>query len=208
MSSSLSGSRGPTGNKIPKGYKSGRLQQYTPEQMSLYQSLFPHVSPGSRLAQTASGSEEGFAPFEEGARRSFQEFTGQLGSRFSELAPGAMSSRKSSGFNLGATQGAQDFALSLAQQRQGLQRQALNDLMGLSNTLLSQNPYENFLVQKQQKPSRWGQLLGAAAPIAGAGLGALFGGPAGAAVGGQLGSSLSAGFNRQGGQSQWQPLYT
>lgn len=207
MSTSLMGSRGPSGNKIPKGYKTGMLQQFTPEQTSLFQSLFPYVSPGSKLGQLAGGSEEGFAPFEESAHRDFQEFTGQLGSRFAELAPGAMSAKRGSGFKLAAGQGAQDFALALATKRQDLQRQALMDLMGISHSLLGQRPYEQFLVQKQRRPNRLGQMLGIGLPVAGAVGGGLFGGPAGAALGGQLGSSLASGFGGgQQQQSQWQPL--
>jgi hypothetical protein len=157
MSISLfSGSRGSAGNKIPRGYSSGRLQQFTPEQQSLYQSLFPYVSPGSQLAQQAQGSDEGFAPFEDYAHRQFQEFSGQNASRFSGLGMGA---RKGSGFQNQQTQGAQDFASTLAMQRQGLQRQALLDLMGISGQILGQRPQEQFLVPKQQKTPFWKQLL-------------------------------------------------
>lgn len=189
------GSRGAAGNKIPKGYSAGRLQQFTPEQLSLYQSLFPYVSPGSQLAQQAAGSDQGFAPHEDYANRQFQEATGQLASRFSEYMPGSMSSRKGSGFHNQLTQGAQDFASLLAQQRQGLQRQALLDLMGISGQLLGQQPYQNFLTRKEPKqPGFWSKLFGATAPLAGAGIGALFGGLPGASIGSQLGSGVAAGF--------------
>lgn len=186
------GSRGAAGNKIPKGYSAGRLQQFTPEQLSLYQSLFPYVSPGSQLAQQAAGSDQGFAPHEDYARRQFQEATGELSSRFSGLGMGA---RKGSGFQNQLTQGAQDFASLLAQQRQGLQRQALLDLMGISGQLLGQQPYQNFLTRKEPKQSGfWSKLFGATAPLAGAGIGALFGGLPGASIGSQLGSGVAAGF--------------
>ena len=87
--------RGPAGNSIPKGYKAGQLQQFTPDQLNLFQQLFSHVSPGSQLSQLAGGSEEAFAPQEQLAQRGFQEFQGQLGSRFSAGGggPGAMSTR-------------------------------------------------------------------------------------------------------------------
>lgn len=191
--SSLSGSRGATGNKIPRGYTTGRLQQFGPEQMNLFKRLFSFVSPGSQLAQQAGGEEIGFSPFEEQARRGFQEFTGALGSRFSGMGIGA---RRGSAFRNLATQGAQDFAMQLAAKRQDLQRQALADLLGISQTLLGQRPTEQFLIKKEQKPSRLGQLLGAGLPILGAGLGA-FGGPAGMAIGGTLGSALASGFTGQ-----------
>lgn len=206
MSTSLLGSRGAAGNKIPKGYKTGGLQQFTPEQTSLYQSLFPYVSPGSKLAQQAQGDASGFAPFEEYAGKAFQERLGNLASRFTEFAPGAMSSKGSSGFKIAGGQAAQDFALQLAMQRQNLQRQALADLMGISDSLLSQRPYQQFLIPKQTRPSRLSQVLGIGLPIAGAVAGGAFGGPAGAMLGGQLGSLAGSGFTHGGGQ--WQPLQT
>ena len=46
-------------------------------------------------------------------------------------------------------------------QRQGLQRQALQDLMGLSGSILGQRPYEQFLTPKK-KPF-WQELLTAGA---------------------------------------------
>jgi len=190
MATSL-GSRGPAGNKIPKGYSAGRLQQYTPEAMSLYQSLFPYVSPGSKLAQQAAGSDEGFAPYEDYAQRQFQEATGQLASRFSGMGMGA---RRGSGFQNLATQGAQDFASQLAMQRQGLQRQALMDLMGISESLLGQRPYENFLIKKQPKQSMFQKILGAGLPVAGAAIGGAFGGIPGAQLGASVGSSVGQGF--------------
>jgi len=193
------GSRGAAGNKIPKGYSAGRLQQYTPEQQSLYQSLFPYVSPGSGLAQQAQGSDEGFAPHEDYAKRQFQEFSGDLASRFSGLGQGAMSARRGSGFQNQATQGAQDFASKLAMQRQGLQRQALMDLMGLSESILGQRPEEQFLVKKPTKqPGFASRLFGAAAPAAGAALGS-FGGLQGAKFGAELGAGLAQGFQ----PTQW-----
>lgn len=196
MSMSLSGSRGIAGSKIPRGYSAGRLQQMPNEGMDLLQSLYPYVSPGSELSRRAQGDESAFAPIEERANRDFQEFQGQMGSRFSEAAPGAMSSRGGSGFKNAANQASIDFASQLTQQRQGLQRQALGDLMGISNMLLGQHPYQNFLVQKKQKqPSFWSRLFGAAAPAVGAGIGGAFGGVQGAQMGASLGGAFSQGFN-------------
>jgi len=192
MSSSMGGSRGMQGSKIPRGYRQGQIQQYTPEQTQLFESLFGQVGPGSQLSKLASGSDEGFAPYEDYANRQFQEFSGQNASRFSGLGMGA---RKGSGFQNLQTQGAQDFASQLAMQRQGLQRQALADLMGMSGMLLGQRPQENFLVEKHRRQSGFGKALGIGLPLAGAAAGGFFGGPAGAALGGQLGGSLASGFN-------------
>ena len=187
-----SGSRGAAGEKIPRGYAAGRMQQFGPEAMEVYRNQLPYVSPGSQLAQQARGEDAGFAPHEDYAHRQFQEFSGQNASRFSGLGMGA---RKGSGFQNSQTQGAQDFASQLAMQRQGLQRQALMDLMGISGQILGQQPQENFLIKKQQKqPGFWNRLFGAAAPLAGAGIGAAFGGLPGASFGAQLGSGVSQGF--------------
>lgn len=199
--SALAGSRGAAGNKIPRGYSAGRLQQFTPEQQSLYQSLFPYVSPGSQLAQQSQGSDQGFSQYEDYANRQFQNFSGQNASRFSGGGggfglggEGAMSARRGSGFQNQQTQGAQDFASTLAMQRQSLQRQALMDLMGLSESILGQRPSEQFLIKKPQKQSFGSKLFGAAAPLAGGAIGGFFGGPAGASMGAQLGGSLASGF--------------
>jgi hypothetical protein len=111
-----------------------------------------------------------------------------------------MSARRGSGFQNLQTQGAQDFASQLSMQRQGLQRQALMDLMRLSSNILGQQPYQNFLTKKQPKEQGfWSKLFGATAPIAGAGIGGLFGGLPGAQYGSQLGSGLASGFQ----PTQW-----
>lgn len=197
---SQSGSRGAAGNQIPKGYAAGKLQQYDPQQQSLYESLFPQLSQGSQLSEMASGSDEGFAPHEDYANKQFQEFSGQLGSRFSGMG---MGSKNSGAFNRQATQGAQDFASQLAMQRQGLQRQALNDLHGLSSSLLGQHPTENFLTKKQPKSSGWDKAIGYGAPILGAGIGALAGSvipgagtAAGAVAGANIGNAIGKGFRK------------
>lgn len=174
MTSSMSGGMGATGSKIPKGYAAGKLQQFSPEQMGLFKQLFGYTSPEGQLAKQAGGDLSGFAPQEALAQRQFQEFQGQNASRFSGLG---MGSRRGSGFQNSQTQGAQDFALQLASQRQGLQRQALMDLMGISQSLLGQRPQEQFLVKKDLP--FWQQAaLGAAGGLGqglSGGLGGLFG---------------------------------
>jgi hypothetical protein len=194
MSMSLTGSRGAAGNKIPKGYAAGKIQQFGPEQMDLFRRLFSYTAPGSQLAGLAAGNEAAFAPQEEQATRDFQKFQGQTASRFSQLAPAAMSATRGSGFKNLQTQGAQDFALQLAAQRQGLQRQALMDLMGISQSLLSQRPEAQFLV-KQELPF-WKQLALGGVQGLGSGLSSLLGG-------GGLGGLFGRGSQQQ--QAQFQP---
>jgi hypothetical protein len=159
MSSSLTGSRGPTGgnlrsgagktgNVIPKGYNQGQLAQFTPEQSQLFQQLFAHVGQGSQLSRLAGGDQSQFEEMEAPAHRMFQEQLGGLASRFSQLAPGALSSQRSSGFKNVLGQASSNFSQDLASRRQGLQRQALQDLMGISESLLGQRPYEQLLAKK------------------------------------------------------------
>jgi hypothetical protein len=154
--SSMSGATGAgMGNKIPRGYKLNRLQNFTPEQMQLFQSLFGHVGPDSFLSKIAGGDEEAFNQIE---RPALQGFTGQMGNLASRFSGMGLGGRHSSGFQNTATAAGADFAQNLASQRHGLQRQALMDLMGISESLLGQRPYENFLSEK--KPSFLESIMG------------------------------------------------
>ena len=127
------------------GYRTGQMQQFTPEQMQLFQSLFSHVSPNSYLSKLAQGDEATFGQIEKPALQQFGALQGNLASRFSGAG-----ARHSSGFQNTMNQASSDFAGQLQSQRQGLQRQALMDLLGISESLLGQRPYENFLMPKKQ----------------------------------------------------------
>lgn len=188
--SSMSGSMGMgQGNKIPKGYQQGQMQQFTPEQLGLFQQLFSHVGPESYLSKLSGGDQNTFNQIEAPAMQQFNALQGNLASRFSGVGMGA---RRSSGFKNTMNQSAQDFASQLQSQRQSLQQQALQDLMGMSNSLLGQRPYEQFLTEKPQKQSSgWGGLGGAA--LGGVG-GFLLGGPAGALTGAKLGYNVGSAF--------------
>lgn len=151
------------GNKIPSGYKAGRMQQFTPQQLQLHNQMFSQVDPDSYLSRLAGGDENMFDEMEAPAMRQFQQLQGQTASRFSGFQPGAMSARRGSGFQNAINQQTSDFAQDLASKRQSLQQNAIKDLMGFSNTLLGQQPYENFLVQKPQNQtaSMMGRAFGA-----------------------------------------------
>lgn len=161
MSSSLTGAGGyygpagstagqkMAGNIIPKGYRQGQIQQFTPEQMNLFRQMFSQVGPESFLSKLAGGDQSQFEALEAPAMRQFGQLQSQIASRYSGVDPGAMSARRGSGFQGAQTSAAQQFAESLQSQRLGLQRQALMDLMGISESLLGQRPYEQFLTQKQ-----------------------------------------------------------
>lgn len=181
------------------GYNVKRLQQFTPEQMQLFQQLMGGVGPGlqgglSQLSNLAAGDQSQFEQLEAPALRQFGELQGNLASRFSGMGSGA---RRSSGFQNTMNSAASDLAERLQSQRLQLQQNAIQQLLGLSNQLLGQRPYEQFLQEK--KPKGWQQLLGAGLPILGGAAGAVFGGPMGAALGANLGSSLGSAFTGGGG---------
>lgn len=178
--------------KIPKGYTKGTLQQFTPEQMNLFSQMFGQVGPESYLSKLAGGDQSAFDEIEAPALRQFNELQGGLASRFSGM--GGLGARKSSGFQNSANAQASNFAQELQSQRQGLMSNARNELFNMSNSLLSQKPYENFLVEKQKKQGMdWGGLGGAAL----GGIGGFFaGGPMGAVSGAGLGYNA---MSRNGG---------
>lgn len=167
MATSMTGNRGAAGlaqqgnaaggNIIPKGYRLGQIQQFSPEQMQLFQRMFSQVGPDSYLSKLAGGDESAFEQMEKPAWRAFGQAQGQLGSRFSQLAPGAMSAQRGSGFKNAAGQLGSDFASDLAARRHSLQMNALDQMTNMSNSLLGQRPTEQSLIQKQQP--FWKQFL-------------------------------------------------
>lgn len=140
--------------KIPSGYKKFSIAQFSPEQMELFKQLFGNLGPESFLSQLAGGDEDIFRQMEEPAIRQFNETLGGIGSRFSGMGMGG---RKSSGFQNVTSSAAQDFASQLQSNRHNLQRQAISDLMGFSNQLLGQRPFETGLTQKE--PSNFEKYL-------------------------------------------------
>jgi hypothetical protein len=175
------------GDKLPSGYKARQLQQFTPEQMNLFQQSMNHVGPDSYTSRLASGDQSLFAEMEAPAMRQFQELQGQNASRFSGMGLGA---RRGSGFQNQMSADTSNFAQDLASKRQGLMRQAVMDLHGMSQNLLNQRPYERFLEQKPQDQGfNWGGLAGGVA----GGIGGFFmGNPIGGAMAGYgIGSGLS-----------------
>lgn len=183
-------------NKVPKGYEAGSLQQFTPQQMQLFQQMFGQVGPNSQTSRLAMGDEGMFNQLEAPAMRQFGEQQANMASRFSGMGMGG---RKSSGFQNTMNSAASNFAQDLQSQRMNLQRQAVQDLRGMSGELLGQRPYENFMVKQPQRPSFMQSMIGAVSPIAGAAIGS-FGGPMGMAAGANIGSQFGSAFG--GGQPQ------
>ena len=177
------------GDNIPSGYRKGSMQQFTPEQMELYQSMFPHLSPESFLNMLATGDQSMFEQMEAPAMKQFQQLQSQTASQFSGMGMGAQGG---SGFRNQLNQQTSDFAQQLHSQRMGIQNNAIKDLMGMSNTLLGQRPKENFMVKKEEeKKSGWGGIAGA---VVGGTAGMFMGGPMGAMAGASLGSAVGNQF--------------
>jgi hypothetical protein len=154
MSSMYGATGASAGNKIPKGYQLGRIQNFTPEMMDLFKRMFSNVGPESYTSRLAQGDESLFEEMEAPAMKQFAGLQGNLASRFSGMGMGA---RRSSGFQNTANQASSDFAQQLQSRRQELQRGAIKDLHGMSTDLLSQRPYDQFLTKK---PDFMSQILG------------------------------------------------
>ena len=177
---------GSTGDIIPKGYRKGQLNNYTPEQEQLSQQQFAHVGPDSYLSRLAGGDEEIFNQIEAPAYRQFNEQIGGLASRFSGM--GGTGARKSSGFQNTASSAASNFAQDLQANRQSLTQNALKDLMNLSNQLLGQRQYERDLFEKPEKEQSGGWGSAASGAASGAVSGSAFG-PWGTVAGGVIGGT-------------------
>jgi hypothetical protein len=190
-SSSMGAMKGPPkfNDKVPKGYKAGAIQQFTPEQMQLFSQMFGDVGPDSFLSQIAGGDEEAFNQLEAPALRQFSGLQGNLASRFSGMGTGA---RHGSGFQNAAGAQASDFAQQLQSNRLDLRRQALNDLMGMRNELLNQRPYQRTITEKQ-KP--WWQSMASE-----------FGHSFAKGAGEQLGSNVFGGGGGGGGSMPMPPI--
>ncbi len=177
------------GEKIPSGHRKFSVQQFTPEQLELFSQMQGMLGPEGFLSKLAGGDQSQFDEMEAPALRQFNELQGNLASRFSSMGMGG---RKSSGFQNASNAAAQDFAGQLQSNRQNLQRQALQDLMGYSSNLMQQRPYDTGLAEKRQKqPSGWGGAIGAGL---GGAAGFFAGGPMGAMQGAQLGYGLGSSF--------------
>lgn len=153
-----------TGNRMTPSLQRGKskgnltpfqMQQFTPEQMQLFQQMFSQVGPESYLSKLAGGDESAFQQLEAPALKQFGQLQSGLASRFSGMGSGA---RRSSGFQNVMGEATSDFAQQLQSQRMGLQRQAMQDLMGMSESLLGQRPYDQFVSEKAMP--FWKRLLG------------------------------------------------
>lgn len=198
---SLGGYRPPTSRKsiasgdiVPKGQRLAQVQNYTPQQLQQHEQMFQHVGPDSYLARLAGGDQSMFEELEAPAWRQFQQAQGQLASRFSGQGMGG---RNSSGFQNAAGQLGSDFAMNLQAQRMNMRNQALRELMGYSDALLGQKPYDKAMYDKQEKEKNfWQKLGGGALRAGGAAAGSYFSGgsPQGTQAGYQFGNEFANAF--------------
>lgn len=153
----------PRKEKLPGGYRVGRIQKFTPEQMEIYQQMGQFLSPDSFLSRLAGGDQTAFEDQERPALRQFGQQQAQLANRFAGAGLGGL---QSSGFRNESNQALSDFAERLQGNRMNVQNQALQNLMSYSQSLLNQNPYETFAYQKPRKKGFLEQIAGFAGPLA------------------------------------------
>ncbi len=136
--------------KVP-GYNTRNVPNFTPQQMQLFSQLLGGLNKGGGigggidyLSKLASGDEEAFGDLEAPAYSAFQGQLGNIGSRFA--GAGAIGS---SAFQNATSGAAKDFAENLGAKRMGIQNDALDRLLGLSDKLLGQKPYDTFMEKKR-----------------------------------------------------------
>lgn len=153
-----------TGNfkeKRPHGYQKFSMANFTPEMMDKFMEWMQLTNPEGDLSRLAHGDEEYFNQIEAPALKQFSALQGNLASRFSGQGMGA---RHSSGFQNTVGQAGSDFAQQLQANRQGLQRQAQQDLSSMYSNLLGQKPYDQGYVKKDRSggnsAEQWGRIAG------------------------------------------------
>lgn len=143
------------------GYSLKQIPNFTPDQMQLFQNLLSSVTPGAQqginyLQKLSSGDNTLFEQLEAPAYSYFNKALGQIGSRFSGFG-----GRDSSSFENATLGSAEEFSKTLQSQRNQIQMDALEKLLGLSQGLLNQRPYQNLLQEKQPKQGfDWGSISG------------------------------------------------
>lgn len=132
---------------LPSGYSQYQLPQFTPQQMQLYNQMIGSLGGlgggMDYLNRLASGDEELFKQIEAPAYQALQQQQAQTAGRFSGVG-----GQDSSAFaNALAGQSGQ-MAQNLASQRSQMQQGAIDKLMGFSERMLQQRPYETGLQQE------------------------------------------------------------
>lgn len=197
---SMTGNMGPRSrkgisqnDKIPSGARAYQMQQFTPQQMEMLDQGYERVGPNSNTSRLAAGDQGMFDEMEAPALRQFSGLQGNMASRFSQ--GGDLGNRRSSGFQNEMTAAGSNFAQELQARRQGLMRQATQDLHSMSQDLMGQRPYDRWVENKREKQgTKWGGIIGGGVGAVG-GFFASSGNPMGAAAGYQAGSSIGGAFD-------------
>lgn len=135
------------------GYKLRNVPNYNPQQMQLFAKLLGPLLGGQGLSGgldflqgLAGGDESMFEQAEAPAYRAFNKQIGELGSRFAGFGSGSLDS---SAFQQATSGAAGELAENLQSKRLGLQTGAIERLLGLSQNLLQERPYDSFLEKKR-----------------------------------------------------------
>lgn len=152
----------PPGFSLPKGYEPSVIPKFNGGQQDFLKTLLDQLRGGAmssadHLSQMASGDPSAFAGQEAQAMNFFNN----------KLAP-SMSQQfahqgmlGSSAFQGSLASAGQDLSQNMYNQRQDLQRQSIQDLLGLS-TSLATTPMEEYGVMAKPKKDKfnWGKLIG------------------------------------------------
>jgi hypothetical protein len=146
------------------GYNQITQPRLSPDQMQLFQRLYQGTSNGigpglDQISRLAGGDPSQFQQLEAPAFRQFNDLQANIASRYSGAGSG---SRNSSSFQNAMGGASADFAERLQSQRLGLQNNAIQQLLGLSQSLLGTDLYDTHFMPKK-KPF-WEELLGSAVP--------------------------------------------
>ena len=184
--------------------KHENVSSLRPEQEGLYQqAVNAGMGPGAGGAfgdaadyyrGNLSDNPADFNAFAAPALRQYnQDIVPGISEQFAGMGSGGLSS---SGFRNAQVQGATDLSERLGAMRASLRQQSAQGLQGIGQQGLG-----NYSQDRITQPGSEG-FLSQAAPLVGAGLGYMAGGPGGAMAGYQAGSWFKGGGDRVGGQSQ------
>ncbi len=148
-----------TGYNVPKGYKPFSLPTMDPQSAALHDQLVKLIGPGAGssvdfLSKIAGGNEGAFQQSEAPAWNALESGMGMAGTRYSNLGMGA---QRSSGFKQAMGGMVGQFGQDLQSRRMALQQQAMQSLLGMSQSLMG-TPTQSYGMA-QKAPSFWEQLL-------------------------------------------------
>lgn len=141
-----SGSYAPANNV--SGYTLAQSPNFTPEMQNLFQKLLSSASGGAGqgldfLSKIASGDEGTFNKLEAPAYSAFDKTLGKLSGKFAQYGAGDSSAFQ----NAVAGQGA-ELSQNLQANRTQMMTDAIQKLLGHSETILGQKPFENQLIKE------------------------------------------------------------